>query len=269
MSTNKTIILIPHYNNLDGLVKTIECICHKKGIDVLVIDDGSKENQQPTISLLESHLNENVTLKILSYSKNKGITEALNHGLKHIIKEDKHLFVARLDCGDTCVVNRFSLQEEFLLKNTKVELVGSWVQWVDPQSKKEVFSFRPPTQNKKIKKKMSIRCNLIHPSVMFRVSTVKKIGLYPSKYIAAEDYAYFFEIIKTGEVANIPKFLTKVEQNENGVTHQNKRKQSRSKLKIVLKYGKKDLHLLYGVAFNLALMGTPAKIVNKIKSKVK
>ena len=269
MVHNPTIIIIPHYNNIEGLTKTIQSIHHRTGIDLLVIDDGSDKDQTPTSSLLEKLVNKNVSLNIISHEENRGITEALNFGLKYILEKDTHQYIARLDCGDTCVVNRFHLQEDFLAENKEIELVGSWVKWLNSETKEEVFSYRPATENKKIKKRMSIRCNLIHPSVMFRVSTVKKIGFYPSKYKAAEDYAYFFEIVKQGKAANIPKFLTQVEHNVNGLTNQNKRLQSRSKLKIVMKYGRKDLHFLYGIAFNLVLISTPAKLVHKIKSTIK
>ena len=265
----KTIILIPHFNNLDGLTKSISCIHHRTGIDVLVIDDGSHDDYKPTDSNLSSFINENVNLNIISLKENKGITLALNHGLNYILEKGCHCYIARLDCGDTTVVNRFHIQEDFLDKNKDCALVGSWVKWMSNETNKEIYSFRPPASYKKIKKKMSIRCNVIHPSAMYRVSIVEKVGLYPINYKAAEDYAYFFEIMKKGKVANIPKYLTRVEHNSGGITNKNKRVQSRSKLKVIMKYGRKDFYLLYGIAFNVALISTPARIVLKIKSKLR
>ena len=40
---NKLIVLIPHYNSPTDLVKTIASISESFPLDVLIIDDGSKE----------------------------------------------------------------------------------------------------------------------------------------------------------------------------------------------------------------------------------
>lgn len=229
----KTIILIPHYNNLKGLTKSLSSIYHKKGIDVLIIDDGSNDIEIPTASYLSSFLNVNVNLNILLLHKNNGITNALNYGLSYILEKNNYKYIARLDCGDTCVKNRFRLQEDFLEKNKDVALVGSWVKWINNNSNKEIYTFNPPISDKKIKRKMSIRCNIIHPAAMYRVSIVKRVGLYPINYKAAEDYAYFFKIMKKGKVANIPKYLTQVEHNINGISAKNKRTQSKSMNKLI------------------------------------
>lgn len=268
-SQNKTVVLIPHYNNMPGLKKTLSSICHKTGIDVLVIDDGSNLKNKPDAQSINKLVNENICVDFIYLDKNKGITNALNVGLNYISKHGDHEFVARLDCGDTCVANRFKIQEDFLISNPDHSLVGSWVKWVCNETGDEVFNFKPPTEHKKIKKKMSIRCNLIHPSVMYRLATVKELGKYPSNYTAAEDYAYFFKIAKHSKVANIPKYLTSTEHNIKGISITDKKNQNKSKLKIVMKYGKRDFYLLYGIAYNIILMNLPVKWVQKIKMQLR
>lgn len=265
----KTIVLIPHYNNLDGLKKSLSCVFHPVGIDILVVDDGSNAKNKPSLSALKSELNARVNLKVIHLFENKGITGALNYGLNTILEEDSHEFIARIDCGDTCVKNRFLLQEKYMDEHPDTSLVGSWVKWVNNSSGKALFSYKPPSDNNRIKKKMSIRCNVIHPASLFRLSIVKKIGVYPVDYAAAEDYAYFFKMAKYSKVANIPKFLTQAEHNKDGISRKNKKIQSKSKLEIVMKYGRKDFYLLYGILVNLILMYTPSKLVFKIKSQIR
>ncbi|MDB3887369.1 glycosyltransferase [bacterium] len=264
-----TVVLISHHNNLTGLRSSLDSIYHKVGIDVLIIDDGSNQKNKPTYGNLRPHLNPGLDIKILYLEENKGISDALNIGLRHIFKLNKHKFVARLDCGDTCVANRFSIQEDYLLQHPEVGIVGSWVRWLDKDSKKEVFTYTPPCDHKTIKKKMSIRCSIIHPTVMYRLESIKKTGLYPTSFTAAEDYAYFFKIMKKNKVANIPKYLTNLEYNQEGITAKNKKKQDRNKLKIILSYGHRDLYLVYGVLYNLVLISTPDKLVHKIKTIVR
>jgi hypothetical protein len=56
----KTVVLIPHYNNLDCLVRTLKSIYHSTGIDVLVVDDGSKESMFPDVKMLQRVVDPNV-----------------------------------------------------------------------------------------------------------------------------------------------------------------------------------------------------------------
>lgn len=266
---SRTVVLIPHYNNINGLIKSLSSIHHPTGIDVLVIDDGSFLKNKPNHQDLNKYINKNVCLDFIYLEKNQGITDTLNFGLKYIAKNSHHEFIARIDCGDTCVVNRFKIQEDFLTLNPDHALVGSWVKWICKTSGEEVFNFKPPSEHKKIKKRMSIKCNIIHPSVMYRLSVVKELGKYPSNFNAAEDYAYFFKMAKYSKVANIPKYLTKTEHNNNGISILNKKDQNKSKLKVVMKYGRKDFYLLYGIAYNLALMNIPNRWVQKLKMQLR
>ena len=268
MPGSATVILVPHFNNLRGLKTTLHSIWHPVGIDVLVVDDGSESDQIPRVSSLENDVHENVSLEIIHINKNKGITRALNLGLDHILKKRVHEFVARLDCGDTCVVNRFLVQENFLNTNVEIDIVGSWVEWFDNKSGEGIFCNRPPISHKKIKQRMSIRCNIIHPSVMFRVSLVTMVGKYPLNYEAAEDYAYFFNIVNKSQTANIPKFLTKAEFNKNGISYTKRLAQNKSKLKIVLKYGEFNFHFIYGIFYNLLLMVIPYHFLFRIKEEL-
>jgi glycosyltransferase involved in cell wall biosynthesis len=262
------VILIPHYNNLKGLEKSIESVNHSKGIDILVVDDGSSSSQTPDLERLNEISADNTNVELIQTDENKGIATALNLGLDTILELDKHEFVARLDCGDTCVANRFFIQEDYLDQNSKTALVGSWVKWIDNKSKNEVFKYKPACDHKKIKRMMSVRCNFIHPAVMFRSSVVKELGKYPDNYAAAEDYAYFFNISKNFETANIPKYLTKVDYNIGGISVKNRKSQNLSKLKIIKNFGRKDFYQLYGFAYNLTLLIAPAKLIFLLKKKV-
>jgi len=263
----KTIVLIPHYNNLDCLRKTLRSIYHKSSLDVLVVDDGSDLPQIPDFESLDASLNENVTIEVLRLKVNKGIAHALNYGLDHILKANKHRFIARIDSGDICVSNRFDIQEQFLEKNEKVGVVGSWVKWLNVDGG-QVFCKKPPISHKKIKRKMSIRCSLIHPSTMYRLSVVRKVGKYPSNYAAAEDYAYFFDISKYTETANIPKFLTGVEHNNKGISISKRKEQSRSKLRVIFNYSPLNVYFLYGVIYNVCLMSVGPDTILKMKTKI-
>ncbi|RYM34009.1 glycosyltransferase [Brumimicrobium glaciale] len=264
----RTVILIPHYNNLKGLEKSIESVNHSQAIDILIIDDGSTSSQVPDLLKLQKISTKNSKIILFLSKKNEGISSALNRGLDIILELNQYEFIARLDCGDTCVVNRFFLQEKYFDKNDTTMLVGSWAKWIDQASNNEVFKFKPAVDHKKIMKMMSVRCNFIHPTVMFRTSVVKELGKYPDQYTDAEDYAYFFNISKNYKTANIPKYLTNVDYNIEGISVKNRKSQNRSKIKVINAYGKKDIYQLYGFLYNFLLLVAPAKLVFLLKKKV-
>lgn len=264
----RTVILIPHFNNVKGLEKSVESINHSKGIDILIIDDGSSSSEIPDLLKLQKISSKNTNVSLFLSKKNQGISSALNQGLDIILESNRYEFIARLDCGDTCVANRFYLQERYFDNNSSTMLVGSWAKWIDQNSNNEVFKFRPAVNHKKIKRMMSVRCNFIHPTVMFRTSVVKELGKYPNQYADAEDYAYFFNISKNYKTANIPKYLTNVDYNMDGISVKNRKSQNRSKIKIISEFGKKDIYQLYGFFYNFTLLVVPAKLVFLLKKKV-
>lgn len=262
------VVIIPHFNNLEGLERSIESIYSKYPTLVLVVDDGSDFTSQPSLERLKELSNENVCIQILPMDLNSGITDALNFGFDFIRRKVACSYIARLDCGDTCVSNRFSLQMDHLEKHPEVFLVGSWVKFVN-QNGIVKFKLRPPRTHKSIKRMMNFKCSLIHPSVMFRRSILDYIGNYPSKYEATEDYAFFFKIINNFQVANIPGFLTFCEMNENGISHQKKFKQGLNKIRVISKFGSKRTYYYYlGLIFNSGKLLVPQTVINSTKKTI-
>ena len=213
----KTIVLIPHFNNLSGLQATLKSITHPVALAVLVVDDGSATDQLPQLDHLSKYCGENIQLIIQYNNVNLGITKTLNKGLEYIEKNCFYDYVARIDCGDIATNDRFHIQQNYLEVNPKTDLIGSWCKWFDSITKQVVFSYSPPTDHESISKNMSIRCNFIHPTVMFRFDVIKLVGKYPESFPAAEDYAFFFQITKKLKTANIPEYLTTVEFNPKGI----------------------------------------------------
>src|SRR5690606_28449395 len=97
MKSSRLIVLICHYNNLLELDKTILSIKEDFPIDIMVVDDGSKE--KPNIEHLKSlYQNGKIFLELLP--QNMGVGMATNHGLTKILEKEYEL-TGRLDCGDT------------------------------------------------------------------------------------------------------------------------------------------------------------------------
>lgn len=261
------LVLIPHFNNLEGLKLSLSSIHHRKAIDVLVIDDGSSPENIPSLEQLQKVVNDNVTIYLEKLPVNQGITKALNHGLKLFIQDPKYKYIARLDCGDTCVRNRFHVQEDYLKANDSVSMIGSWVKFKNPENK-PLYTFKPPTEHTKIRKRMSVRCNFIHPSVMMEREVIEKIGMYPTNYEAAEDYAYFYKISRSFQTANINKCLTEVRVDPDGISSSKRSIQNKSKIKIIKENRQFNLYFVYGILLSYGLLITPESWVLRVKKAV-
>ena len=118
------LIVIPHYNDLEGLQQTLRSVIEETQVDVIVIDDGSKEKPKKSKIKFQG----NIFFKFLS--TNSGIGIALNRGLEFAL-EKKYEYIGRLDCGDLCYKNKFTKQLNYLSKNKDIKLLGSWARVID------------------------------------------------------------------------------------------------------------------------------------------
>jgi len=262
MRSSEIALLIPHYNNLKGLEKTLSSISNEEPLDIIIVDDGS--DKKPNLKALEKKFPSLRRVVVIYLERNMGIDKALNEGLKYILKH-KYKYVARCDCGDLNAPGRFKIQKEFLENNPEVCLVGSWVHFISPDGEIN-FSFKPPTTHEKIKKYMFINSAFIHPAVMFKTDIIKHIGFYPEDVKGAEDYAFFFKVVKSCRTANIPKFLVFCEENPQGISLSNRRGQILSRLKIIIKNFELNIWAIYGLIRNSLLLFLPYRIIRILKS---
>ncbi len=258
----KIAVLIPHYNDIYGLEKSLSSISALEPIDVVIVDDGSKI--KPDLVDLKSKFRDINDFFIIYIEENRGIEYALNEGLKFIEKNGRYEYVARLDCGDICHPERFKIQREFLDKNSDIYLVGSWVSFVDTDGK-ELFPVKYPLKHEKLKKKMYVNNMFIHPSIMFRTSAIDKVGYYPTDIKYAEDYAYFFKFIKNFKTANINKVLLKCEINPSGISLSKRKLQIRNRIAIILQNWDWDICCFYGLSRNILIFFLPYSIIEKMK----
>lgn len=265
MKRNRVILLIPHYKNLKGLMTSISSIDKDEYLDILIVDDGSNleiDEKKLSAAFLG---NGNVYFQYLK--ENKGIEIALNTGLEFILNKN-YIYTARLDCGDICIKERFKTQELFLDSNTDISLVGSNVDFLDTKGNL-IYTLKVPEKDKQIRNKMFINAMHIHPTIMFRNSIISKTGQYPINYKAAEDYAFFFNVIKFFKVANINKVLVKCEINPNGISTILRKKQALNRVKLIAKNFYFGFYPIYGLLRSSLLFIVPLSILIKLKSILK
>ena len=256
-------VLIPHYNNLEGLRVSLASLLDDYPVEIVIVDDGSKEppNQQELEKEFPAF-----GIHVIALPSNQGIEHALNAGLRFIEQEGRFQFVARLDVGDRCVERRIYQQRSFLEKNPTIHLVGSAVSMVDLEGR-ERFSIFYPTQSAEIRKKMYVNNMFCHPAVMFRLSILKNIGVYTIQYRFAEDYAYFFNIVDVFETSNIDSILLVCQINPKGISMRNRKVQLKSRLQIILEHWQWKLCAMQGLVRNSILYFLPYWLILYIKKE--
>jgi glycosyltransferase involved in cell wall biosynthesis len=257
----KIALLIPVYNNNLGLIKSLKSLEKENTLFMTVIaDDGSS---QP----IEINSDINIPYHIIKLEKNSGIETALNTGLKWILEQGFE-YVARLDSGDMIVPDRIDEQYAFMENNPDISLLGTFGTFVD-KNDKPIFTIVYPTNHEDIKKAMHLQTCFLHTAVMIRINILKHVGFYSYDYKAAEDYEFFMRILSRGyKAAILPKVMVLTENNENGISLSNRKRQLFSILKTQIKYFDfKIINSYIGVIRTIIKMFVPQVIMLAFKKR--
>jgi hypothetical protein len=257
---NQIILLIPHFNNPSGLKASLLSINETSPIDVLIVDDGSTEKLDLN-ELQEIYKFGKIAIEFLSV--NQGIEKALNFGLDKI-RSMNYTYIGRLDCGDFCKINKFSKQINSLEENPDVVLLGCWANVIDEKGN-FLYELKPPTSYEKIKVKMYLNSAFVHPTVVFRSRIIDEIGYYPENYKYAEDYAYFFKIMKKYRIENYPEVLLDYVVSTESISSTKRKEQVMSRIKIIFDNFYFGFYPIYGLIRNSFLLLLSRNVANKIK----
>jgi glycosyltransferase involved in cell wall biosynthesis len=257
---NKIAVLIPVYNDADGLINSIHSIKEDILLDLVIVDDGSTVKLDKDI--LQSNFN-NGKIYLITLSKNSGIEKALNDGLE-FIKQKGYEYIARLDSGDLCLPKRFEKQINRFKNDKELYLLGSQVSYIDVNGN-FLYNSSFPTQYDQLKKYTYFNCFIVHSAVMFKQQVLKDIGFYSYDFPAAEDYDYFFKIIKKYKAENHPEILLKVLIDPQGISNLKRKRQIKSKLRIIWKHRYFGVYPIFGLVRNGLLYLFPRNIVVAVR----
>ncbi|HMG68356.1 MAG TPA: glycosyltransferase [Chitinophagaceae bacterium] len=257
-------LLIPCYNNFEGLIASLKTVIYEPGdFLTVVVDDGSEISF--SADSIRSRVNPGYTIVVLREEHNKGITDALNQGLKWIEENTDARYVARLDCGDLCSPDRFQKQVGYMRTHPDIGLLGSWCVFEN-----KITGFRynyiTPTNHEQIKKAIYFRNVFIHPTVIFETKLLKKIGYYPYQFLHAEDYAFFWLWTQFSRTAILDEFLVTCEINSEGISLKNRRQQLKNRLKVIARFGTNPFLKIIAILRISALRLLPNRLVLQLKN---
>lgn len=168
--------------------------------EIVLIQDGKITAQLEDTVLKWEQL---LPIKRIVNEKNLGLGQSLKIGLESCTNS----IVARMDADDICHPHRFENQFKYLIANTDISVVGSWIAEFSIDQK-TIDSYRKlPSEQKELFKYAKKRCPLNHPTVMYRKEDVLFVGGYDN-FRFQQDYHLWGRLLNSGfKIANIPRVL--------------------------------------------------------------
>jgi len=200
----KLAVIIPVYlkDNPEFFKKAVQSILEQsyKDFHLFIAADG------PLRDPIKTYLNtlQYNDMQIIQYETNRGLATTLNESIKYA-KDTGFEFIARMDADDIAHKDRLKKQMEFLIHHPEVSALGVNAFVIDSSDKLIGFKDAAPHLTYKVLRR---RSDIIHPSVIFRVSFFDVVGYYIKNVPPAEDYDLWFRAIKAGlKVMSIPERL--------------------------------------------------------------
>ncbi|MGY3802546.1 glycosyltransferase family 2 protein [Pigmentibacter ruber] len=225
-------VIMPVYNSEKYLSKAIESILNQtyKNIELLCVYDISSDN---SLNIIQKYENLDSRVKLIKNQFKKNIVGALNTGLL-ISKGD---YIARMDSDDISLSDRIKIQLEFLEKNSSYVLCAtnaSIINEIDEITRKEMYI--TSLENIPLEIVQLVSNGIAHPSVMFRAKVIKNANLTYTE-TGAEDYQFWFTLMKYGRIKRLPNVLLLYRNHSSNLT--------KSKIdKIVISCNESRIHFL-------------------------
>lgn len=207
----KVSVIIPCFNHEKFIGRCLRSILDqnldRKDYEIIVVDDGSKDNSLKIINTFKKDI------KIISNNKNKGLPYSLNVG----IKSSKSKYVVRLDSDDYVNKNFLLFLLEFIERNSEeIDAVSCDYLVVNDQEK--IIS-------KENCLKKPIACGII-----FKTSHLISLGLYNEKFLLKEDEELRKRYEKKYKILRLQLPLYRYRRHGKNITNNRRRLKKYSKL---------------------------------------
>ncbi len=229
-------IIVCAYNVEKYIDESITSIINQtyKNLEIIIINDGSTDL---TLSHLERLNKLDGRIKIINNKHNLGFINSLNIGLRYFSGK----YIARMDADD--IAKPFWIEKliTYLESNLNIIAIGTYLEVIVEKECGVIGAqyktgdiWKNPLQHNEICESMLFN-NVMHNNTMImRASVYKEYGLIFNKdYPHAEDYKFWSEVSKFGNLANYPEALVKyrLHSNQTSSLHNGKQNEIAKKIK--------------------------------------
>lgn len=201
---DKIDVILPVYNGEKYLGKCLDSLKKQTytNFKVIIINDGSIDR---TKKIAETYSESDNRFKLIN-RKNVGLIKSLNYGLNCCDSK----YIARMDADDICHPERLDKQKK-LLEQSDIDICGTNAICIDEYGKAGLLKKRykfPKDKNRAIARTF-IRTPMLHPSVMFKLTTKIESDLfYLEEDYLCEDFGLWCRLMNKGvNVSNVQDSL--------------------------------------------------------------
>jgi glycosyltransferase involved in cell wall biosynthesis len=191
-------VVLPVLNGQAYLQEAVDSILEQtfSNFELICIDDGSTDDGVFIMERIRDP-----RWKLVRHKKQKGLSYSLNEGIR--IARGK--YVARMDSDDICHPRRFERQVQFLNRNPKVDVLGTWAKTLGARREQ---TWRYPEDNARIQAELLFNSAIVHSSVMLRRARFVQRGIaYDVGVQRAQDYELWTRPAAGLRFANLPEAL--------------------------------------------------------------
>ena len=218
------------YNGAKYLSEAINSIMTQtfSEFEFIIIDDGSTD---ATPEILYEHSRKDSRLVCVTLEKNAGLAHGLNLGIRKANGD----IIARMDCDDVSLPDRFEQQLK-VFEVMDADLVGTSSIIVGPNGRRWKTKSFPETNNE-IRFRLPYENCINHPSVMIKKTVLEAIGYYNEEFLNCQDYDLWLRLMPHIQMRNLNVPLIKYRKHNGRISDtSNKGVQTRYSVCAALNY---------------------------------
>ena len=171
--------------------------------EVVIVEDGKiTASLENTIEKYEKKYPK--LIKRVKIKNKSNLGKALAIGVENC----KNEYIARMDADDVCLETRFEEQTKILENNPNLDLLGGYIDEYNEDMTEKISTRKVPIKLEDIKKSIKWQCPFNHSTIIFKKSTMLKVGNY--KDIPMEDYELWARMLANNcSMMNCDKVLVK------------------------------------------------------------
>ena len=207
-------VIMGVYNGERFLHEAIDSVLNQTygNFEFIICDDCSEDR---SVEILREYAERDSRIVLLQNDHNLGLAATLNKCLSIARAE----LIARMDCDDRSLPDRFARQMEWMRRNPQICALGSGVEYIDDNGC--VFGRSDIREDCVYVLEDTVkRSVLVHPSVMMRKVAVAEVGFYTVNELTtrAEDYDLWCKLCENGGIiANTSDVLFQYREDESSI----------------------------------------------------
>lgn len=203
-------VVMSVYNAEKYLKEAIDSILNQtyQDFEFIIINDCSTDS---SYAILKDYEKRYKCVRLINNEVNLGLTKNLNKALALAEGE----YIARMDADDISDLNRFQRQIDFFKSNATIDILGTYCHDINEHGN-TIRTRTVPVSHCDIVKMLPKFSPMSHPTVMFKRSSLEKIGFYNPKFRTSQDLEMWYRASAAGlKFHNIPEFLLKYRVDSN------------------------------------------------------